>query len=247
LCVIGHILYVRRHTHASGGETMNATIYLRVSTGEQADSGAGLNAQADACQAFAQAQGMIVGGTYSDAGVSGAAGLDKRPGLLEALAELGRGGVLIVAKRDRLGRDAIVLAMIEAAVSRKGARVVSAAGEGTESDEPTAILMRRMIDAFSEFERHVIKARTKAALQAKRRRGERVGELPYGFTLEADGRTLTPDAAEQAVIGKIHELRGEGHTLRSIAAELTRQGILTTKGNATWTHQAVASILKRSA
>ncbi len=226
---------------------MNAAIYLRVSTGEQAESGAGLAAQADACRAFAQAQGWTVLGEYSDAGASGAAGLDKRPGLLEAVADLGRGSVLLVAKRDRLGRDAIVLAMIESAVARKGARIVSAAGEGTESDEPTAILMRRLIDAFSEFERHVIKARTRSAMQAKRRRGERVGQIPFGWTLEADGRTLSPDPAEQAVIEKIRELRAAGHTLRAIASELTRQGITTREGHATWTHQTVASILKRSA
>jgi DNA invertase Pin-like site-specific DNA recombinase len=226
---------------------MDAVIYLRVSTQEQGESGNGLRAQEDAARAFAQAQGMTISGVYSDAGVSGAAGLDKRPGLLEAVATLGRGGVLIVAKRDRLGRDPIVCAMVEAAVARKGARIVSAAGEGTDSDEPTAVLMRRIVDAFGEYERLVIKARTKAALQAKRRRGERVGQVPYGFILEADGRTLTPIPAEQAVVAKIHDLRGEGHTLRAIAAELTRQNIITREGNPRWTHQSVASILRRSA
>lgn len=59
--------------------------------------------------------------------------------------------MLIVAKRDRLGRDPMVVAMIESAVKRKGARIVSAAGEGTDSDSPTDILMRRMVDAFAEY------------------------------------------------------------------------------------------------
>ena len=103
---------------------MNAISYLRVSTDEQTESGAGLAAQADACQAYAQRAGLEVVASYSDESISGAAGLDKRPGLLEAIAGLGRGDVLVVAKRDRLGRDPIVVAMVEAAVRRKGAKVV---------------------------------------------------------------------------------------------------------------------------
>jgi site-specific DNA recombinase len=225
---------------------MNATIYLRVSTSEQGESGAGLQAQEDACRRFAAAQGWTVAGVFTDAGVSGAAGLDRRPALLEAISTLTRGGVLLVAKLDRVSRgEPLAAAMIEAAVSRKGARIVSAAGEGTDSDEPTAVLMKRMIQAFAEYERLIIGARTRAALQAKSRRGERVGQIGYGFALAADGRTLEPVEAEQQVIAKIGELRSQGHTLRDIAAELTRQGIITREGKAAWSHTSVKRILER--
>ena len=44
----------------------------------------------------------------------------------------------------------------------------SAAGEGTDTDGPTDILMRRIVDAFGEYERLIIKARTKAALRSRR-------------------------------------------------------------------------------
>jgi site-specific DNA recombinase len=225
-----------------------AAIYTRVSTTEQADSGAGLQAQEDAARRFAAAQGWTVAGVFTDAGVSGAAGLDKRPALLEAISTLTRGGVLVVAKLDRMTRgEPLAAAMIEAAVTRKGARIVSAAGEGTGSDDPSSVLMKRMVQAFNEYERLIIGARTKAALQAKRRRGERVGQVPYGFTLAADGRTLEPVAGELAVVEKLRQMRADGHTLRSIADELTRQGILTREGKARWTHTTVAGILRRSA
>jgi DNA invertase Pin-like site-specific DNA recombinase len=69
-------------------------------------------------------------------------------------------------RKDRLGRDVVAVALVERLISRKGARLVSAAGEGTDSDDPTAILMRRIVDAFSEYERLLIGARTKAALRA---------------------------------------------------------------------------------
>lgn len=199
-----------------------ATIaYLRVSTDQQADSGNGLNAQLDACK---RAAGELAG-VFQDE-ISGSATLEKRPGLLAAIAELGKGDVLMVAKRDRLGRgDPVLIAMIESAVQRKGARILSAAGEGTDSDDPSAILMRRLIDAFAEHERLIIRARTKAALGAKQTRGERTGSIPYGYRLAADGKHLMADEREQEIVRLVRLLRSEGETLRGIAAELTARGL----------------------
>jgi DNA invertase Pin-like site-specific DNA recombinase len=84
---------------------MNAVIDSRVSTEEQAESGAGLNAQVDACLAFAAQQGWLVSGQYADEGISGTADLEKRAGLLTAVDALAKGSVRLVAKQDRLGRD----------------------------------------------------------------------------------------------------------------------------------------------
>lgn len=75
---------------------------------------------------------------------------------------------MIVAKRDRLGRDLIGVAMIERSVMRKGARIVSAAGEGTEGTDAGAPMQRQILDVFAEYERRLIGQRTKAALRAKR-------------------------------------------------------------------------------
>ncbi len=226
---------------------MQAVAYVRVSTDEQADSGAGLDAQADSCRRCALDLGAELVGPYADEGVSGAAGLDKRPGLLQAIAELTRGDVLLVAKRDRLGRDPIAVAMIEAAVKRKGARIVSAAGEGTEGDDPTNVLMRRIVDAFAEYERLIIAARTRAALQAKIRRGHRCGKVRFGYDLADDGRTLVPNQIEQETLATIHALRQAGLSLRQIAAELSQQGIQTKEGHGHWTHSTVRGILSRAA
>jgi DNA invertase Pin-like site-specific DNA recombinase len=56
--------------------------------------------------------------------------------IADALNALRRGDVLIVAKRDRIARDAFVSVLIEREAAKKGARIVSAAGEGTDSDDP---------------------------------------------------------------------------------------------------------------
>ncbi len=224
---------------------MRSVVYLRVSTDEQAASGLGLEAQTHACHQWAEREGCPVAGAFTDDGVSGAAPIDKRPGLLDAIAALEPGDVLLVAKRDRLGRDPIVSAMIESAAARKSCRVVSAAGEGTADDDPSSVLMRRLVDAFAEYERLLIRARTRAALAAKKRRGERTGQVPYGSRLDGDGKTVLPDPAEAAVMAQVHGMHAAGRSLREIAKGLDAQGVRPKNGRPKWSHQSIAAILKR--
>lgn len=221
--------------------TNRAYGYLRVSTDAQADSGLGLEAQRSAITAAAARLGLDLGDVFTDAGLSGALELEDRPGLFAAVNALKRGDVLLVAKRDRLGRDVVAVAMLERLTARKGARIISAAGEGTEGTDAASMLQRRILDAFGEYERLIIGQRTKAALKAKRDRGERAGNIPFGYSLNADGRTLDANADEQHVIGLLRELKATGYTLRQIADELNRQGFTTRRGTA-WRHQYVASL-----
>lgn len=220
--------------------------YLRCSTDEQADSKNGLNAQSDACNRYAESRGEVVAMTFADEGISGAASIEKRPALMEALNNLNQGDVLLVAKRDRLARDPMVLAMIEATTKRAGAVIISAAGEGTENDDPTSILMRRMVDAFSEYERLIIKARTKSALAAKKARGERTGGIPYGYDLAADGVNLVENADEQKALKIMRDLRQRGLSFRKIGAELDKRGIATKKG-AKWAAMTIKQLCEATA
>jgi len=213
--------------------------YLRVSTQSQADSQAGLSAQLDACKAAAD-----IANTFTDEGVSGATSLDKRPGLLAAIDALKKGDVLLVAKRDRLGRDPIVVAMIERSIERKGASIKSAAGEGTDGDNPADVLMRRMIDAFAEYERLILKARTKAALKAKKERAQRTGSVPYGYSVNPENeKELIENEDEQQAIEIIKELRDRGVTLRKIATHLQLAGYKSRSKTCNWHHQTIRNIL----
>ena len=207
--------------------TTQAIVYRRVSTREQADSGLGLEAQLASANAYAAAHGLDVVAVYTDAGVSGGSPLNQCPALMEAIESLSDGAVLLVAKRDRLGRDVYRTATIERLVERRGAAVVSADGTGN-GDDPAAALMRRMVDAFAEYERALIGARTSAALRAKKARGECTGNAPYGYRSE-NGR-LRSDPAEVALIDAIRGARERGLSLRAIAAELSAAGYTTRSG-----------------
>ena len=184
-----------------------AIIYLRVSTDEQAESGLGLEAQLAACRAAAGRNGWEIASTFEDA-MSGGLPLEKRTVLLDALTALNKGDVLLVAKRDRLSRgDMMTTAMIEAAVKRAGARIVWAAGEGTESDDPASVLMRRIVDAFGEYERLLIKARTRAALRPRRPAASGTARSPTAIAWPATASASCSTRPRPQAVRIILELR----------------------------------------
>jgi DNA invertase Pin-like site-specific DNA recombinase len=103
----------------------------------------------------------------------------------------------------------------------------------------------RMLSVLNEFERDQIAERTRAALQFKKSKGERVGEVPFGFTLHADGVQLVPCPSQQRVIEAIVSLRAKGLSLRAIAAEVEAAGAATKKGLPKWSAQMISNILDR--
>jgi DNA invertase Pin-like site-specific DNA recombinase len=215
--------------------------YVRCSTDEQ---NLGPEAQREALARWCQAHDARLVAVHEDPGVSGGAALDRRPGLLAALDALGTtgAGVLLVAKRDRLARDVVVAAMVERLAERHGARVLTADGTGN-GEGPEAMLLRGIVDVFAQYERALIRARTKAALAVKRSRGERTsGHVPYGYRLGADGVHLERDEAEQGVAALARALRDEGRTLRAVAAELAARGLTPRHGRA-WHPQSVARLI----
>ena len=203
-------------------DSSKVVAYIRVSTEDQH---LGPEAQLAAIHTWAGRQGVAVVSVHRDLGVSGATPLADCPGLMAALDDLGAQGAgsLVVAKRDRLARDVMKAAMVEARAEKVGARVVSAAGEGDGTD-PAAQLMRTIVDAFAQYERAMIASRTRAALAVKKAKGERIGGIPYGFS-DADGK-LVPNEDEQRVIIEAKYLSSTGLSMRGICAKFRIEGVV---------------------
>jgi DNA invertase Pin-like site-specific DNA recombinase len=104
--------------------------------------------------------------------------------------------------------------------------------------------MRQIIDAFAEYERALIRARTRAAMAAAKKRGQRVGQIPFGMALGGDGRTLVPNLEERAVLAEIHRLRNQGYALFSIAEELNERGLSNRQGRP-WQANFIGQLLSR--
>ena len=107
-----------------------------------------------------------------------ASGADSgRKGFDAAIARCAAGDVLVGWKIDRLGRtmlDLIVLAEKLKGMSA-GLRVLTGAGASIDTTRPEGKLYFAMLAAFAEFERELIRERTKAGMAAAKRRGRHVG------------------------------------------------------------------------
>ncbi len=219
-----------------------ALIATRVSSRHQAESGLGIEAQVTAATAYATSQGYEVGGVFIDEGISGAAPLHKRTGLLELLGKIQKGDVIIFTDRSRIGRDPLVVLSIEAEIYKSGGTIETADGT-SEGDSPEQVLIRRMMDAINEFQRGILNAKTSMALQELKKQGRSTGKPLYGFEVGPDGTTLVELGHEQVVLENVIKARKSGLTWSKIATQLNEISV-NRKGNP-WTVQAVHSTFSK--
>jgi DNA invertase Pin-like site-specific DNA recombinase len=203
---------------------MNVIGYIRVSTEDQNLSP---EAQKLVLVKFCETNSYTLVKVYEDIGLSGSLGPADRPMLMAALEDLKKydNPALLVAKRDRLARSVMVAAMLEQIVVKLGAKILSA--EGNNGEGPDDFLIRGIKDLFAEYERLQIRLRTKAALAIKKARGERVGQIPYGFESYDVGDTamVRENVEEQKVLKTILKMHSEGYSLNKITDTLNSHGI----------------------
>lgn len=206
---------------------LRVVLYRRVSTAEQSDSGAGLEAQEHALRLAAERKGWDVVEVLTDAGASGKS-LSGRPALAAALdlVETGAADVLAVAKLDRLSRSLLDFAGLMARAHRDGWALV-ALDVDVDTTTPGGKLVANVMASVAEWERETIGARTRDALAAKRAQGVRLGRP----------RTLPLDVLE-----RISRDRAAGMTFRAIADGLTADGVPTAQGGV-WRPGTVAAVL----
>lgn len=203
--------------------------YVRVSTDEQAVSGAGLEAQRAAIESAVEARRWHLVRMFEDAGYS-ARNL-RRPGIDRALASLrdGEAQVLLVAKLDRLSRSVADFAGLLERAQSEGWGLV-ALDLGVDTTTPSGELVANVMAAVAQWERRAIGQRTKDALASRRRDGVRLGR---------------PPALSQEVVARIHADRKRGLSLRTIAERLNADQIPTAQGGRCWYASTVRSVLTR--
>lgn len=137
--------------------------YARVSTQDQS-----LEMQCDALRAA----GVLDDNLHQEHGVSGVA--KKRPRLEEALLDAVAGDTFVVWKLDRLGRSVSDLVSRIEAMEARGVKFRSLT-EGIDTATPAGRLIMHVIGAIAQFERDLIRERTRAGMAAKRARGHQFG------------------------------------------------------------------------
>jgi DNA invertase Pin-like site-specific DNA recombinase len=215
--------------------------YYRVSTPKQGKSGLGLEAQKSAVLDYLNGGAWTLAAEFVE--VESGKNSD-RPELAKALrhCEL-TGATLVVAKLDRLSRDAAFLITLQ----KTPIKIVFA-------DMPQADKMMISIMAvLAEWEADQISRRTKEALAAARARGVKLGGN-RGHRLDAKSageaaakvRVAAADDRAAKVMHYVEEAKASGHhSLRQIAAYLDQRGVTTARGKS-WTATAVKNMIARS-
>lgn len=205
--------------------------YYRVSTDRQGRSGLGLEAQQTAVRDYLNGGDWQLIGEFTE---TESGRKDVRPALDQALALCRkRKAKLVIAKLDRLSRN---LAFI--------ARLMDAGVEFIAVDNPHANkLTIHILAAVAQHEREMIAERTKAALQAAKARGTRLGR--HGAEMLAPAYRAQAVERAQALAPVVAEIRAVGaSSLREIAAGLNARSI-PTPGGGQWSAMQVKRMLER--
>jgi DNA invertase Pin-like site-specific DNA recombinase len=218
-----------------------AVAYLRVSTQRQQRSGLGIEAQRAAIARFAEAESLTIIAEYAEFETGkGADALDRRPQLAAVLAAARSAKcAIIVSKLDRLSRD---VAFVSGLMAQRVPFIVAELGRDADP------FMLHLYAALAEKERRLISERTKAALQAKRASGAKLGNptnLDYAGLLGSSVQRQSADQFATSLFPLIGAIRKAGaFTLREIADALNGRGIRPARGSK-WHRSSVRNLIAR--
>jgi DNA invertase Pin-like site-specific DNA recombinase len=175
---------------------LHAAIYLRVSTDKQSTEN-----QRPEVEQLAAARGFEVVHVYEET-MSAA---KSRPIFAQTLKDARRGKfkVLVIWALDRFGRSMVGNLQDVLELDRLGVTVVSVKETWLDTGSPVRSLLVAIFSWVAEQERARLIERTKAGLQAARRRGSKIGRPRKRVDLD-----------------RARELRGDGKSLRVVAKEL---------------------------
>lgn len=213
--------------------------YLRVSTGKQASSGLGLEAQQAAIDSFVQHDDRLLASYVEvESGKD-----DNRPELAKALRHVElTGATLLVAKLDRLSRAVSFIAQL-----------MDSKVDFVACDQPSATpLTIHIYAAMAEHERKMISERTRAALKAAKDRGVKLGGFRGAKVNPALGTAAQKERAvtfNNRIAAVLADLQKDGSlSLSELARQLNARGIPTSRGGewaATQVARAMAGVESR--
>ena len=217
---------------------IRAIAYLRTSSaanvGRDKDSD---KRQRAAIAAFAKARGYQIVEEFYDAAVSGADPINEREGFKAMLDRIAGNGVrvILVESPDRFARDLAVQLAGHSYLKGLGVELVpTTAPDFFTEDTPTAVLVRQVLGAISQFEKASLVAKLRAARERKVAAGGRgTGRWRY-------------DEARPEVVTLARELHDQGMSYRKISAALAQRGYVTSKGKP-YVASAVQTMLMRNA
>lgn len=193
--------------------------YVRVSTIEQASSGAGIAAQTSALRRECEHRGWDLVEVIVDEGRTGKT-LD-RPGLTNALERIvaGEASGLVATKLDRLSRSVVGFSTLLQWFQDARATLV-VLDPAIDTSTPSGRLVANVFASVAEWEADVIADRTREGLRAMREEGRAISR---------------PAVLDQPELAKrVQAMRSAGMTYQAVADQLNAEGVQTLRGGAQW-------------
>lgn len=202
--------------------------YTRVSTDRQAEEGESLGAQQRTLEGYAMMRGLKVDRIFVERGVSGSKPLDSRPEGGKLLAILKPGDVVLTPKLDRMFRSAIDALEILEKLQKCGVSLHMIDLGGDVTGNGISKLVFTILSAVAEAERDRTRERIREVKADQRSRSRYLGgSVPFGWTLSEEG-ALIEEPSQQAAIQHMAAMKGQGQSLRAIAAAMEAQGFAIT-------------------
>jgi len=233
-----------------------AILYARFSPRPNASECESVEKQLEELRRYCMENGFRIAGEFDDKALSGAD--DDRPGMWDAIFALKPGYTLMVRSFDRLSRDAgFFLHVIKIQIERKQANLLSITEQGASVDTAEGRMLRGFMAVLSEYNREIIRARTRSAMRRHQRNGRRMSkETPYGWKddpnnpprIDKDGnkvpQMMLVNEEERAVIEIVVVYFKKGMGMREISRMLVQKGVKS-RGGCKWHHNQVRRMLER--
>jgi len=230
-----------------------AAIYVRVSTGQQAEEGHSLQNQKDACTEYAETHDLQVVKVYEDAGVSGTT--DDRPEMQKALKESDGFEHLVIYDSSRLGRTQDVNSGLRALFTKAGVTIHSVnEGGALQPNTQMAIWMTAVMDARAASENLDRSTKSRSGKYSAVKAGNlQIGNPPFGYDLIRKGMNargkggksvLIINQAQAVGVRKAFKLFNQGKSIGEIFRQLQKARIKKPNGKK-WTRENVKDMLER--
>ena len=218
-------------------------IYIRVSTSQQAENGLSLENQLNRLREYCKYHGFQNIIEISDEGISGKS--TNRPGFQKMieLAKKHQIDNVIVYSLSRFARNTIDTIKTMNLFNKCDVSFHSI----TESLDTSTAIGRFFIStlaSLSQLEREQIGERTKSVLQMKKEKGERIGQISFGYKLVEDGKVIICED-EQETLSIMKSLKRKGYTFQRVAEELSRLKRNSKKNGSSWTVNQVRRLFNR--
>lgn len=200
-----------------------------------------LDAQRHAVADYCARQGWQLAEVLEDDGISG--GRRERLERLAARVKATGARYVVVYHLDRFARDLAGMLDSLRRFARQGVELHVVGRGRVETDTAAGYLVAGVEGLMAEHYKKLVSEKTRDALARLRQQGRRFTRVaPYGYAFR-EGRMET-ETLEQAVLTRIGELRGLGHSLRRMAEALTAEGQLA-RGGAPFRASTLAVLVHR--